>query len=360
VSRQPSILCDTAGISAAALGPNPAESSHQAEPRSQEEPVEFSESNDQWRPVPSWARFLLRFGFACVATQRKGRRISVISMPCESAAAGLVSLGAMRRRLSLEDANDRAAHFERIQRLAAKPSRDAFLRHKEYRGRFFVEGKDCHGFIRVCREDLDCSRLSNKTKFKATIILPNTATDWHFDGEAPVQTAHGAELPHRQIYDSILLDPPVFRGNLTRSDSWLCLAGRVSGESASKNVFGAIRVKKADEVADLSQLLSIQDWAPRNASRVNFFNTRTARIDRNTGLTRLVVADGDAAFLKVLDSSEFSSSDVVGVIHRAVARESLEAVGFKLSSLTQWYEPEDDQGIPPPVGMTVSTMRQRT
>jgi hypothetical protein len=72
------------------------------------------------------------------------------------------------------------------------------------------------------------------------------------------------------------------------------------------------------------------------------------------------VADGDAAFLKVLDSSEFSSSDVVGVIHRAVARESLEAIGFKLSSLTQWYEPEDDQGIPPPVGITVSTMRQRT
>ena len=45
-------------------------------------------------------------------------------MPCESAAAGLVALGAMRRRLAVDDANDSLAHFQRIERLAG---------HKEVR-----------------------------------------------------------------------------------------------------------------------------------------------------------------------------------------------------------------------------------
>ena len=81
-------------------------------------------------------------------------------------------------------------------------------------------------------------------------------------------------------------------------------------------------------------------------------------LDRNTGLTRLVVADGDAAFLKVVDAKEFASSDVIGVVHRTIARENLEAIGIKLSSLRQWYVPDPTTEPLLPAGITVLTLRR--
>ena len=320
--------------------------------------IQFCESNGPWQPVPQWADFLIRFGFNWMGSELK-RRVSVISMPCESAAAGLISLGVMRRRFAIVGANDSIAHYQRIERLAANHHEETFLRHKEYKGRFFVESKGRDGVIWVRGERTDNCRLSNRTKLTRTIILPSNATDWHFDGEAPIETAHGAVLPHCRIYETLVSEPPAITENFTKSDSWICLACRVAGESVSKSAFTAIRFKHENSVADLSELLTIQDWSPRSISRLNFFNTRTAELDRNTGLTGLVVADGDGAFLKVLEAPKFTSSDVIGVVHRAVTREVLEAVGFKLSSLTQWYVPDENSELEPPVGITVSTLRQK-
>ena len=48
-------------------------------------------------------------------------------MPCESAAAGLVVLGAMRRRLSIEGANDSDSHFQRIEQLAQQNGVETFF-----------------------------------------------------------------------------------------------------------------------------------------------------------------------------------------------------------------------------------------
>lgn len=57
---------------------------------------------------------------------------------------------------------------------------------------------------------------------------------------------------------------------------------------------------------------------------------------------KLVVADGDQAFLKSLD--HFRDSNVIGVIHRCIERERLEVVGQKLESLGQWYI--EDEAFP--------------
>jgi hypothetical protein len=93
-----------------------------------------------------------------------------------------------------------------------------------------------------------------------------------------------------------------------------------------------------------------------------FFNTRTGQFDRQSGLPNLVVVDGDAAFLKVINADEFRNSDVVGVIHRAVERDRLEAVGNMVAELAQWYvpEPERVETIPGvPRGISLSTLRRR-
>ncbi len=284
-------------------------------------------------------------------------------MPCESAAAGLVALGAMRRRLTVDGASDSVSHYQRIERLATNNAVEPCLRHNKYKGRFRLEGKDRTGLIWVRSETADNSRgFSNRNKLTRIAILPTSACDWHFDGEAPVQAGGGAELPNRDFYEELTDACAPVRSNFSRSDSGICLAGRVAGASVSKTVLSEIRFQNRGDIVDLSRLLTIQHWSPGTISRVAFFNTRTAQLDRNTGLTRLVVTDGDAAFLRVLDTAEFRSSDVLGVVLRTVERERLESVGVKIAELAQWYSPDPDlqNDMPPaPLGITILTLKRR-
>ncbi|HWX55538.1 MAG TPA: hypothetical protein VN176_13185 [Verrucomicrobiae bacterium] len=313
--------------------------------------MQFSEANGPWRAIPGWVDFLIKSGSAWGDTIPNGRRIGLISMPCESAAAGLVALGAMRHRLAIDGANDSLSHFRRIEQLATRRDVETFLRHDSYRGRFRLESKDQSGLLWV------------RTETVRMAILPSNVHGWTLDGEAPVQASQGAELPHRDFYEELMHDAgkPIL-SNFGHSDSGTCLAGRVAGESVSKSLFAGVRFQCRDYVADLSCLLTIQDWSPGTISRVAFFNARTGRLDRNTGLTRLVVADGHSAFLKVIEAAEFRNSNVVGVIHRAVDRDKLEAIGVKIENLAQWYAADNDMQEriqPAPTGITTLALRRR-
>jgi hypothetical protein len=108
--------------------------------------MRLSEADAPWQPVPSWADYLIKCGFAW-SDGRERRRIGIISMPCESAGAGLVALGAIRYRLTLADANDALSHFERIEKLAARQDAEIGLRHQSMKGRFRLDGKDQRGFV---------------------------------------------------------------------------------------------------------------------------------------------------------------------------------------------------------------------
>ena len=68
-----------------------------------------------------------------------------------------------------------------------------------------------------------------------------------------------------------------------------------------------------------------------------FFNVRTGPFNSRTSEAALVVADGDASFLKVLAQREFQLSDVIGVVHRTTDRDNLEVVGNRMVDLRQWY-----------------------
>ena len=334
--------------------------------RSPEQSLLFSEADSPWQAFPRWANFLIRCGYACAGSDASSRRIGLISMPCESAAAAVVALGAMRRRLTLAQANDLTSHYQRLDRHVACAENElvpTFLRNNKYRGRFRLDGKDKDGVIWVRSEAGSSRAFSNHQRLmKGFAILPQSACDWYFDGEAPVQALQGAELPYAELYQALLEDGAVIRSNLRQSDSAICLAGRVAGESVSKAVFEGVRFKQGSYSAELTKLLAVQDWSPGTISRVTFFNTRTQQLDRNTGLTRLVIADGDIAFLRLLERTEFKSSDVLGVIHRTVDRERLEALGFKIAGLQQWYSPDlGMQGcIPPaPPGITILLLRRK-
>jgi len=84
-------------------------------------------------------------------------------------------------------------------------------------------------------------------------------------------------------------------------------------------------------------------------------------MDRATP-SRLVVADGNASFLKVIDRSNFEQSDIIAVFQRVIERDKLEELGSKLASLDQWYalDTESMGCLPPsPRGIAVSILRRR-
>ena len=323
--------------------------------------MRFSEANEPWQELPSWAAYLLRWGFAWGDGQGR-RRVGIISLPCESAAAGLVALGAIRYRLTLADANDALSHFERIERLAARRDGETYVRHQTVRGRFRLQGRDARGLVWVRQEQKTIADRFSSNGPPAIAIHAGNANEWRLEREAPVETVHGSGISHRGFYDALIEGAPtLLELNLSRSDSSICLAGRVAGESVSRSAFSAIRLEYENRVADISELLTVHSWSPGTVSRITFFNSRTRQLDRKAGFTSLVVADGDSAFLRAVDAPEFKDSDVVGVVHRAVDRDRLELIGAKLADLSQWYTSDADtlHRLPPPMGITAAVLQRR-
>lgn len=213
--------------------------------------MRFSEADAPWQTVPSWAAFLIRCGFVW-ADGRDRRRIGIVSMPCESAGAGLVTLGAIRHRLALDDANDSLSHFERIDRLASRRDTETYLRHSSIKGRFRLDGKDLRG-VWARREQTGTADRSSQSGPPRVVILPSNSNQWRFEREAPAETVQGAGLPHGRFYEELIEGAAApMQPNLTRSDSAICLAGRVAGESVSRSAFCAIRFECQDRVADLA------------------------------------------------------------------------------------------------------------
>lgn len=334
-----------------------------ASPHLPELQMKYSEGNGPWQEIATWIRFLLSCGYAWDDATVAARRITLISMPCDSAAAGLIALGAMRRRLAVSGADELQSHFQRIERLATEGAFQTVLRHQIDRGRFFLRGKDKSGMLWVER-DAPSPRASDADGPLRKAILPELANAWMLDGEAPVQVVEGDTVPYRAFYEALVdHGSPVFEANLRRSDSAICLAGRAAGEVRSRAAAASLRFQIADVTVDLGQLLTIQGWSDENVSRMAFFNTLTGQLDRQVSPPRLVVADGDAAFLRVIDANEFRDSHVVGVIHRAIERDRLEEVGVRLAAAqSQWYVRDDaflgSLGPAPPF-VTVLTLRRK-
>jgi len=314
--------------------------------------MEFSEAHNSWRNIPEWASFLIEFGYTWLCQSFESRRIAVISMPSDSAASGLVTLGAMRKCLELNDANDVSSHYGRLVSIAKSNNEKITLRHNRRTGVFVFDRVDHAGlWVRKVR-------CSSRTTHNITKV---SSVDWRIDREPPVALALGQQVPNSQLYRNLVSrGGEINTSNLSESYSQICLAGRGTGEVPTKGSMQAIRFREDGTEADLSQLLTVQNWMPGTISRVMFYNSRTEVFDRQSGRPQVVIADGDTSFLKVIDRPDFQESDVVGVIHRTMERDRLEAVGTKLENLRQWYDHFLPAGLPQtPRGMGISVMKKR-
>lgn len=324
--------------------------------RGQTDAMEFSEADNPWRTVPEWVTFLVEFGYRWMASHHQARRLALISMPTDSAASGLITLGLMRKCMELDDANDVGAHHQRLLTLARTRPKEILLRHIKRPGRYVFDGFNSNG-------DPMVRKLKDRNRQRVNIHR-STALHWRIDDEAPVAIIEGEQVPNAQFYEQLIATGGEIRpANLSESHSNVCLAGRATGEAPTKGWMTDIKFRENGCEADLSQLLTVQNWMPGTISRVRFYNARTETFDRESGTPQVVVADGDTSFLKILASAEFEECDVIGVMHRTMEREKLEAVGNKLSSLRQWYRPDDSllgELSDIPRGVTISVLQRGT
>lgn len=304
--------------------------------------------------MPTWMSYLINVGFNWRANDFGKRRIGLISMPCDSPAAGLVALGAMCRRIATPGSNDLTEHFRRIETLARTRDRNTELRLRGRTGRYVADEIRNDGTVWIRRLDATDERH---------FVSRRNSVDWQFSGEAPVEVQQGNQLPFRKHYEAIIGESgSIEDSNLRHSDSSICLAGHVRGARWTRARMQALSIDVSDATADLGQLLAIQDWLPGSVSRVSFFNSRTDTIDRHSGRPQLLVADGDAAFLNAIDRAEFGHCDVIGVYSRVMERTRLDELGTKLGQLSQWYEVIDDAAenlSAIPRGIAVLRLRQR-
>lgn len=315
--------------------------------------MEFSEAHYSWRAIPDWVSFLIAFGYCWLHDRVDTRRVAVISMPSDSAAAGLVALGSMRKCLELQDATDVGAHYKRLLEFARKGDSAVELRHTKYPGVWAFDGHNQAGQPMV-------KKLRDKSRRRVNIPF-ESALSWRINDEPPVALVPGKQVPNAEIYRNLFPSGgEIGSANLSESHSSVCLAGRGDGESPTKGSMEAIRFREGGATAYLSQLLTVQHWMPRTISRVLFYNSRTESFDRRVGTPQVVIADGDTAFLKVVDGTDFQESDVIGIVHRTMERSKLEAVGTKLVSLRQWYDEVALDGLPQtPRGISISVLRRR-
>lgn len=337
--------------------------------------MDFSELQGRWQPIPAWVRFLISLGYKWPRTNPRPRRIALISMPCDSPAAGLIALGAMVRDLGDPHANDVDGHYDKLLNYARQ-----FLHSCEpcdIKCQPDIKrcgyAKEATGKLRSPLLPHRTFQISPRTNFEERKLAwtyrngmtewptPQYAINWHVDGDPTPELNQLDGQLSPDPYGALLNGVNIMPENLRRSYSGLCFAGRIMGESASKDVCEQIRLTDGNCTYSLKQLLAIHDWSDSHISRMAYFNARTQKLDRNAATPTLVVADGDVAFLRACDHPEFQSCDVIGVVHRTMEYDRLEAVGIKMQP-SLWFAADTDTlcELPSnPKGISIAVLKGR-
>lgn len=320
--------------------------------------------------LPPWVQWLIELGQYWQQTVR--RRIALISMPCDSPAAGLVALGALIGDIADPRASDVEGHFAALIRYArqyldACQSCTTRCRPAERRCGYASEatGKLRHISGRLLGPVLHYQEGANpvirlNVGTGTAQLFPAAGQSYYVHHAPPIVAPAGQALdsaPYMALARGMHLDPT----NLARTFSGTCFAGRAAGESSTRDWYDAVRFSHGGVGYALSDLLTLRGWGARGVSRMRFFNTRTGQFDRDSSFTRLVIADGHAALERVLSTREFDHSDVIAVVQRTSPDDLSRALGERLSAFRQWYTADDTSLVPgraAPRGVAVQVLRQ--
>lgn len=332
------------------------------------------DGGDTWYDLPQWVSFFVRQGmdWPGYSSRRQERQIRLISMPCQSHAAGLAAIGAVARDICDPAANDKARHIDGLMRYASQ-----YLDHC----------KDCK--LTTCNPEFKrCGfrskasgrifKAKSKTRFKVhpeskpadavfkllqverngkEVPVDISDIDYYYGcyPEGAVALEEGISGGRLEInpFNQLLgnLDP--IDENLRTAYSGLCLAGSPRFGSAETKRFNLGFKFSQLGGASLGDLFPIKGWGAPRVPRLVFVNTRGEVSFSHMPISpRLVIADGVGAFLNCVDHPALSGANILAVIRRDGRRDTDEDLSAKLNSLQQWYERRRVQ-IDAPPGVSV-------
>lgn len=313
--------------------------------------LQVSENKYTWLPMPQWVRFLLDYGYYWPPHDPNKRKITFISMPCDSIAAGLITLGNMRRLLEETDANDMNCHFQKI-----LSTQNSLYKGKEANYRF--TGKK--SIENINGEKIFCYWVKNSKKGAREVIHSQNAFLWNISGEPPVQIQTGERIENISFYNELFESGVIHTNNLSKSYSSLCLAGRIHGKQETWSMMKNFRFKTSlDLVTSLDTLLTVFDWNKSHISRVLFYNSRTDLFDRTPLALKLIVADGFDALNRLFSKEEAKGSDIICVFNRLQERYKLTNISEFIHSLLERFERKTLFSAPPPRGILTLTLERR-
>ena len=191
----------------------------------------LSEANSDWHPVPRWAEFLIQLGYRWPVAIPGQRKIALVSMPCNSAAAGLVAARPRVRDLGRDGATNVGGHYDAILRYARQyiescetcevrcnPEMKCCGYSAEATGLLRLIGKKVY---RVSAEtDFDKRILvinAEKGNGKWSFVSPKSAINLQIEAEPPPRLVGAARaLPanvYTQIVDGVQIVTAIFAEN---------------------------------------------------------------------------------------------------------------------------------------------------
>jgi hypothetical protein len=326
--------------------------------------------------LPRWVDFFINQGFGWEREKtNKGRKIRIISMPCNSHAAALIALGAVMKDLTFSGANDRERHLDSLFKYA-----DQYLNYcrtckydpcnPELKGCPFKSRAS--GKIRLKSRQVNHRIISEKTDFKNKILVYQEKTvtgyinlessklfDHYPDGGIPLSEGLKSTsldlTDYRQIHTGLV---PI-DDNCSTSYSGLCLAGQPRlGSAESKRFYSNFIFNSSSNVKSLVDLLPINGWSKNKVSRLVFFNTRgEQKFSHEPNNPYLVIVDGLESFFNSIDNRLFKNSDFVVVLRRDMTKDIYDQLDAKLQSMLQWFERSESE-IEAPKGIIITDFNQ--
>ena len=334
--------------------------------------------------MPLWSRYLIELGYRIRKPVNDRQTITLVSMPCDSAGAGFVALGAIRKRMEIEGASDEAGHWQRIwdaaQRKMQLRLRKGRQNYVELDGLAEFRGQPVADKVRI--------KYPNQA-LKTEFLSREEASRYTIEGEQPVKrqdkppenarealatgdTAHD----HEPLYNAL---PPAGHGikteNLATRDSSICLVGRTTGRPDAERILEKInfRLKERNERhATLLDLLTIRAGKEnQNSRRLNYFNLRNHDQPFETAvMPSLFVVDGIQAACKMLTPQMRTDplckhADFALVVSAIHEKDKLEEFSSALDALTDetvgYRVEQSGQDQTNPVGtLIMSLTRSRT
>lgn len=341
--------------------------------------MQYFEGDVLHEAVPAWVAAAVSLGYRWSQSGSGARRIGLLSMPCESEAAGLIALGSLRSDLERATANHVDTHFDHLLRTCRE--RAAALRFGgDPSGRPLWDVRNvvedtCWRFAidndkpdEIVLEDSTHrlfikrggKRIPNPNGPCRSYITRESSLCWQLHNRPLPQIGPGGPALELSVYSALPgCDGLILEDNLHRSYDGLVLVGQgAARDTAYMQRFYAAGFVSDKRRSPLGELLTLHSKERKYIRRLCFLSERAPDDYGHEAL--LVVADGLPALLAA--ERLFPYSDILGVCNRNAALEATDQLRGRLNEIIRFYtDLKTDNCLPSalPEGMLLRVLQRK-